>query len=53
MKAEVGVSKARHGGRPLVQVAIDGKATPAEIGRTMEALYSSPFVIAQAASANA
>jgi hypothetical protein len=44
MKAEVRVSKAGPGGKPLVQVAINGKANPAEIGGVIEALYSNPSI---------
>jgi hypothetical protein len=40
MKAEVRVSKA--GPAPLVQVAIDAKATPEQIGKMVQAVYSNP-----------
>jgi hypothetical protein len=44
MKAEVRVSKAGHAGKPLVQVAIDSKATPEEIGKVVQAVYSNAAV---------
>ncbi len=44
MKAEVRVSKPTHGGRPLVQVAIDSKATPEEIGQAIQSVYSNASI---------
>lgn len=44
MKAEVRVSKAGPAGKPLVQVAIDSKATPEEIGNVIRAVYSNASV---------
>jgi hypothetical protein len=44
MKTEVRVFKAEHGGKPLVQVAIDNKATPDEIGGILRNVYSNALV---------
>lgn len=44
MKAEVRVSKAGPAGTPLVQVAIDSKATPEQIGDMVRSVYSSAAV---------
>jgi deoxyribose-phosphate aldolase len=42
MKAEVRVAKT--GSAPLVQVAVDAKATPEQIGKMVQAVYSNPSV---------
>ncbi len=44
MKAEVRVTKAGPAGIPLVQVAIDAKATPEEIGSVVKAVYANASV---------
>ncbi len=44
MKTEVRVSKAGPNGIPLVQVAIDSKATLDQIAGTIKAVYSNPEV---------
>ena len=44
MKAEVRVVKTGQGGKPLVQVAIDSKATPDEVASVLKAVYSNALV---------
>ncbi|MGD0847336.1 hypothetical protein [Bradyrhizobium sp.] len=44
MKAEVRVVKSGQGGKPLVQVAIDSKATPEQIGTMLRSVYSNASV---------
>jgi len=44
MKAEVRISKTGPAGMPLVQVAIDSKATPDQIAATIRAVYSNAEV---------
>jgi hypothetical protein len=44
MKAEVRVSKSGPAGKPLVQVAINSKASPEEIGSAVRAVYSDSAV---------
>lgn len=44
MKAEVRVSKAGGAGGPVVQVALDPKATPDQIASAVRAVYTNPGV---------
>jgi deoxyribose-phosphate aldolase len=44
MKAEVRVSKTGQAGTPLVEVAINSKATPEDIGNMVKSVYSSAAV---------
>ena len=44
MKAEVRVSKTGHGGKPLVEVAVNSKATPDQVASVVRSVYSDAAV---------